>query len=357
MTMIHLSSDSIDDRKNVVFQFAKTLSVWGYKYLTHPHLEIHEELYRLKKEKTVFLYASLHKSLWEATGLMVPLYLNKLPVPYAGTGDNLIGGKFFQKLAKKTGVFLIKRPTNRSEMLVSAKLLKEQVINHLAYGNDVLVFPEGTRKNILSHGEYGKFFPTTFEAMLEYEKIKIELSTRYPGLSIYDSYIIPTNVDYTKIREDWEMLADYRGKPPTLHILDSLKMLKHIRGTHISFGRPIKVSDHMDMDRKELATYTREQCLELVKILPINIVSLAVLDSVDGDHIDTSKIEKNIARNIQRLEHLKDRFRDFNADDLPSDILKNVSQYENYFKIEKIEIKNLDFYRLYANYIRHYLSK
>jgi 1-acyl-sn-glycerol-3-phosphate acyltransferase len=356
MTMVKLTGDSINSRKNWVFWFAKTVSVCGYRLLTKPHVEIPGELVRLKKEKSVLLYASLHKSLWETTGMMVSLHLNKLPIPYAGMGDNLIHGGFFRSLAKKTGVFLVKRAVNRSEMLESAKMLKEAVINYIAHGKDVILFPEGTRKSVLNSGQYGKFFPTLFEALLEYERIKEEIPRQYPGLDVYNTYIVPANVDYSKIREDLEMLEEYKGKPPTLHVLDSLKMLKNIQEAYISYGEPIKVADHITMNRKELAAYTREKCLELVKILPINIVSRAIMDSVDGDGIDTASIPDNISRNIQKLIHLKDRFRGFAPEDDPAVILGKVTRYESHFKLENIDIKNLVFYRLYANYIGHYFA-
>ncbi|MGE5342471.1 MAG: 1-acyl-sn-glycerol-3-phosphate acyltransferase [Candidatus Omnitrophota bacterium] len=347
----------IDSRKNVVFLFAKYVSILGYKFFTRAYEEIPDDLLRLKKEEnSVFIYASLHKSLWEATGIIVSLYLNDLPIVYAGMGDNLVRGKFFQSLAKKAGVFLIKRPTNRSEMLESAKSLKSQLINFMMHGKDVLFFPEGTRKSILSQGEYGKFFPTAFEAVLEYEKNKAELSHLYPDTPLYNTYIVPTNVDYSKIREDLEMLEDFKGKPRTLRLWDSLKMLKNIRETYVSCGQPIRVAECQDIGRKELATLCREKCLELVKILPINLVSRAVLDSVDGDRIDQSRIEENIGRNIEKLSHLKDRFRGFSSDDSPASILARVRSSEKYFRKEFLSIQSLDFYRLYANYINHYFE-
>jgi 1-acyl-sn-glycerol-3-phosphate acyltransferase len=356
-TTVKLLDIPITGRKNLPFFIARFLAVGGYKLLTEAHTEISEELFQKKNdknEKTVFLYTALHKSLWEATGIMVPLYLAKLPVPYAGMGDNLVRGKFFRSVVEQTGVFLVKRASNRSEMLESAKKLKDYTLCYLAHGKDVLIFPEGTRKSILNQGKYGKFFPTAFEALLEYEKNKNEIAGQYPGLTPHNVYIVPTNVDYTKVREDWEMIEEYKGTPPTLRVWDSLKMIKHIRETYISFGNPIKVSDYMDKDRKTLAVLARDKCLELVKILPINIAACAVLDSKEGDRIDLSKIEDNIASHVKKLTPFKDRFRGFDENDSPAQILEKVTRYENCFKSKNIDIKNLDFYRLYANYIGHY---
>jgi 1-acyl-sn-glycerol-3-phosphate acyltransferase len=356
MTTVKLSGDLINDRKNWAFRLAKFLSVSGYKALAKPHLEFHENLLELKKKKSVFLYASLHKSLWETTGILAALYLEKLPIPYTGMGDNLVVGKFFQSLAQKVGVFLIKRPGNRAQMLESARMLKDYTINYLAHGEDVMLFPEGTRKSILSQGEYGKFFPTAFEALLGYEKNKEKILEEYPRLEAHDSYIIPTNVDYSKIREGWEMLKEYKGKPRTLTVLDSLKMVRNIGDTYLSYGNPIKVADHLDMSRKQLADLTREKCLELVKILPINVVARSIVDSVDGDRIDTGKIADNIAGNVRKLSSLSDRFRGFTPADDPMETWRKVTAYESYFKEKYIDIKYLEFYRLYANYIGHYFK-
>jgi len=355
--MIELSSKEISDRKNWTFRIVKLIGVWGYKHLTRPHVEFHTNLKQLKKEKSVFLYSGLHKSLWETVGILAAIHLEGLPLAYGGMGDNLVKGRFFQSLAKKTGVFFIKRATNRKEILESAKKLKEYIIYYMAQGLDVMVFPEGTRKSILTQGKYGKFFPTVFEALLEYEKNKEKILEKYPHLPAYNTYIIPNNVDYSKIREDREMLENHpKGKPRTLHVLDSLKMVKNIRDTYISFGSPIKIADNLGKNRKELSTYVREKCLDLVKILPINIVSRAIINSVEGDHIKTDKIETNITRIIKKLRALKDRFRGFHSDDKPQDLLGKVAKYEINFRQKHLDIKNLAFYRLYADYIGHYFE-
>jgi hypothetical protein len=219
-----------------------------------------------------------------------------------------------------------------------------------------MVYPEGTRTNIPVQGTYGKFFPTVFEPLLEYERNKASILELDKSLSPYDTYIIPTNVDYSKIREDKELLNELK-KPRTLHIRDSLKMIKKIREVYISVGEPIRVADHLDKDRKQLAIYSREKCLDLVKILPINVVARSILDSVDGDHINKDKIEENISTNLQELSGLSDRFRDFSLDDHPGDILQKVTKYEPVFHPKYLSVNNLPLYQMYANYIRHYFKE
>lgn len=99
--------------------------------------------------------------------MLSALYLNKLPIPVVGMGDNLIKGKLFVTLAKNTSVFLVKRGRTRREIVESAKELKKNMYSFMAYGKDVLLFPEGTRTNIPKTGEYGGFFPTAFDALID----------------------------------------------------------------------------------------------------------------------------------------------------------------------------------------------
>lgn len=344
------------DRNNWTFRFAKVVNIWGYKHLGKPHVEMPPGLKELRKQGNIFLYTGLHKSLWETTGILVVLYLNKLPLPYTGMGDNLVHGKFFQTLAKKTGVFLVKRATNSREMLESAKQLKDFIVSYIAHGMDVILFPEGTRKSIINTGEYGKFYSTAFEAVLEYEKEKTTILQENPGLMSHDTYIIPVNVDYSIIREDWEMIHTFQGKPRTLHIFDSLKMIKKVGDTYISFGEPIKTSEYMNMNRKDMAVFVRSKCLELVKVLPINIVSRAILDSVENGVINKSVIEKNIAVNIEKLLHVKERFRGFSVGEAPVEILQRVARMVSCYREEHLDIKNYQFYKFYADFISHYLK-
>ncbi len=359
--MFELSRKGISNRENLAYLLAKIFSNWGYKRLARPHVELHQGLKELKQENSVFLYAGLHKSLWDTTGILSALYKARMPIPYTGMGDNLVKGKLFQTLARKAGAFIIKRPRTRKEILESARMLKEHIINFIAHGADVMVYPEGTRKNIPQKGRYGDFFPTAFEAVLEYEKNKDKFLSQNKGLPGYHVYIVPFNIDYSKVREDTEIIEDDGSKPFTLHIFDSLKMLRNIGDTYISFGNPIKIAKNLEKNRKELACYTREKCLELVKILPINIVSSSVIDAYkaskdqEGPIINIDKILDHIKKSLQRLKSLKDRFRNFTIDDNPLEIFRKVSRYEKNFR--KIEVKNLKLYQLYANYIKHYFEK
>lgn len=352
--MFGLAKEEIVRRNIFVYLWAKFVSNAGYRIFSRSHVENPFDLRKLKKENAVFLYTGLHKSLWETSGVLSSIYLQKMPIPFTGMGDNLVKGKFFQRLASKAGVFLVKRAKTRSEVLESSKKLKQYILYYMAKGIDVSIFPEGTRRNIPEKGHYGNFFPTAFEALLEYEKNKEEILATHKKLIPHDAYIVPFNVDYSKIREDHELVGELGTRPRTLHILDSLKMVRHIGDLYISFDEPIKIADNLDKTRKELAAYTRQKCLELVKILPINIVSRALVDAYENGQIKKDKIMDCIRKNIETLAHLKDRFRGFAPDENPKDLLDKVARYEENFR--KIDAVHLPFYQLYANYIRHYFE-
>lgn len=350
--MFELSKKEIVKRNFFVYRTAKFISGTGYRLLSRNHVEILPILKKLKKENAVFLYTGLHRSLWETSGVLSCIGFHKLPIPFIGMGDNLVKGKFYVSFASKAGAFLVKRPKSRREVIESSKKLKTYILYFTAHGTDVTIFPEGTRRNIPEKGKYGDFFSTAFEALLEYEKNKEKILAEHKELRAHDTYVVPFNTDYSKIREGRELVKEPGAKPRTLHILDSLKMLKHIGDLYISFGEPIKIADHLDKTRKELAVFAREKCLELVKILPINIVALAILDAHKAGQIKTDKILDNITKNIKKLAHLKERFRGFEPDEAPQDILAKVARYEAAFR--KIDAVNLPLYRLYANYIHHY---
>lgn len=359
--MRSFSWKKISSRKNLVFLLARTFSNWGFNHLSSPHVEMPPGLRELKKKKAVFLYTGLHKSLWETTGTLSALYYGGLPIPFPGMGDNLLKGKFFQNLALKAGVFVVKRPRSRRDIIKSAQMLKEYIVTFAAHGIDVLVFPEGTRKNIPDTGHYGNFFPTAFEALLEYEKNKGEIIAQRPGLLPLETYIVPFNVDYSRVREDVEITAKKGGKPRTLYIYDSLGWIRNIGDIYLSFGQPIKIADHLDKDRRDLAQFAREASLNLVKILPINVVSRAIVQAIQNNpgpqvsQLSPEQVLPHIEKTVQALKHLEDRFRQFTADEPAREILQKVAAYDRHFR--KIETKRLRLFELYANYIHHYLDR
>jgi len=341
-------------RRGFTFFLARSISNWGYKNLTKAHVEFAQNLTDLKNRGSAFLYTGFHRSLWETSGMLSALDKNGLQIPVVGMGDNLIKGKLFVTLAKNTSIFLVKRGKSRREIVESARELKRNMYSFMAYGKDVLLFPEGTRTNIPRTGEYGGFFPTAFDALLEYEKRKNTIDKNIKDVEKIDTYIIPFNCDYSVIREASELVDFDSDKPRTLKILDSLKMLKHIKDVYISFGSPVKVSENLEKSRKDIAVLMRGKCLDLVKILPVNIVSTAFLDAVKENKGDMASIHNKIRSVLEKLKGHTKKFRGFEANSTPEEIYQLVSRSNHNFRV--ISKEKIYLYKLYSDYIRHYFS-
>jgi len=349
-----LSKREILKRRGLTFFMARLISNWGYKNLTKAHVEFEKDLIALKQKGPVFLYNGFHRSLWETTGMLSALNLSKLHIPVVGMGDNLIKGKLFVTLAKNTSVFLVRRGKTRREIVESAKELRNNMYSFMAYGRDVLLFPEGTRTSVPRTGEYGGFFPTSFDALLEYEKDKDSIDPNIKGVDKFDSYIIPFNCDYSFIREGKELVGVGSDTPRTLKVYDSLKMLKNIKDVYISFGSPVKVSEHLGKTRKEVSIMIRDMCLNLVKILPVNVVGKALVESLNENRSDMATIYNKIESIVKSLDGHKEKFRGFPSDNNPELILKIVSGSNPDFRTHSS--KKLPLYKLYSDYIGHYFS-
>ncbi len=342
------------DRRNLVFYTARAITLLGHRFLVRAHLELAPEVVAIRQgSDAVFLYCAIHRSLWETTGLLAPLHLARLPLPYVAMGDNLIKGRLFQSLSKLIGTFMVRRPANRKEMLESARRLRDDVLSFVAHRLDVLIFPEGTRKNIPLHSRYGDFFPASFDALLEYERNRDAIVASNPGLRPLETWIVPLNVDYSRVREAVEMVAEEAGHPRTLHVLDSLSMIRGIGDTYLSYGTPIRVADHLDLDRKALASLARRRCLDLIKILPVNVVSRARLGLEDRGPVPAAALESAVRGVVAELRPHAARFRGFVAGDDPALIVRRARRSGLDFRAMDPHREGL--YRLYAAYIGHYL--
>ena len=343
------------DRRNPFFWTAKTIALFGHRFLTHTHVEMHGEIKELKRRRgPTILYCGLHKSLWETSGVLPPLYLEGVPLPYAAMGDNLVHGRLFRYASKHIGTFFVRRPANRREMLESARLLRDDVLAFLAHGLDVLLFPEGTRKNVPSHGRYGDFFPAAFDAALEYERNKDAILADNPGLEAREVYVVPLNVDYSRVREAKEMVWKGARKAQTLNVFDSLSMIRHIGDTYVSYGAPIRVADVLHLDRKGMAALVRRRCMDLVKILPVNVASRAILELEPAPEVPRDALYTAVRRVVDALRPHAERFRGFGADDTPEAIVRRAAQVHVDFR--SLLPENVALYRLYANYIAHVLE-
>ncbi|MBN1196135.1 MAG: 1-acyl-sn-glycerol-3-phosphate acyltransferase [Candidatus Aminicenantes bacterium] len=336
----------IPPRNRLVFGLARRFGIWGFRLWCRPHLELNPDLRKIADNGAVFLYAALHKSLWETTGIQVALTESGMEVPWVGMGDNLVRGRFFQGIVERAGGFLIRRPRNRRDLILSARQLRDSVLSLLETRRSVLVFPEGTRRSIPDHHRHGPFFPAVFEAVLEYAR---EQESR-DGEKMPPVFIVPVNVDYAKVREDREMLGRRSG-PLTLHVRDSVKMIRHIGDVYVSFGAPFDVSTLTHMDRRSLAEETRNACLDLVKVLPVNIVAHGMLRAFRNGHVDSGHIHDGIAAVMDELNPYAHRLRGMSFRDDPPELIRRVARFNPLFR--DFSLRTLPVVRLYADYIAH----
>ncbi len=325
----------------MIYGSAVLLLRLGLRFLSRTHAEIPPRLFTLQRQGYRFLYVGLHKSLWETSGVQTVLHRNRLTVPYAAMGDNLVRGRFFQAIAKRMGVFLVKRAVGRQGLLESAAALKGEIKAHLREAIDVIIYPEGTRKNIPQFGRYGIFFATVFEAALELNQEGEKIA------------LVPVNVDYSHVREDHEMLKANEKHPRTLHMLDSLNMLSHLDDIFVSLGEPIMLSDRQ-WNRKSLAAYCHQACLDLIKILPINVVAWAIYSLHQKADLDVASLYREIEANIRVLAPYQERFRGLSLESQGIELFEQVAKKRREFKFwAGKKSDQLSLFKLYRDYIGH----
>ncbi len=335
---------SVTRRNTLIYTSAVILSRFGTRFLSNTHEEISPEIFALHKQGYRFLYIGLHKSLWETTGVQSIIHRNHLNVPYAAMGDNLIRGRFYQAIAKRSGLFLVKRASGRQGLLESAASLKEAIKTHINAGIDVIIYPEGTRKNIPQYGRYGTFFTTVFEAALELSQTQEKFA------------LIPVNVDYSHIREDHEMLHPDEKNPRTLHMMDSLKMLSHLGDIYVNLGTPVLVNQ-AHWNRKNLAAHMRQSCFDLIKILPVNIISSAIYDLHQKGQKEPDSLYREIENTINTLSPFQDRFRGLTLQSSGTELFNTVASKRREFRRWFEDDQNLlRFFKLYRDYIGPLMS-
>lgn len=343
---------SVTPRGPVAFGMIRAIATWGYRHLCHPHVDPGvAEIVRLKRDnpQAVLVYVSPHKSLWETTGIPTVIVFAGLPAPYVVMGANLVRGRFFTRIVRRIGGIIVSRPRTRAEMVAAAVQYTGILGAHLRAGIDFLVFPEATRTNIPRHGRSGDFFPATFEALLDYERNR----SSAPGTGGRECWIVPCNVDYSNVREAEKLVRAADKSAQTLHVLDSLKMLAHIRDVHISFGAPLRVADHLASHRKELAALARARCLELVRVLPVNVLA-AAFTGVLEQKLGPEAVSQRIQETLRQLAPHAHRFTGFAADTPVEEIWELARRSNPIFS--QPDPERLRLYRLYRDYIGHYFT-
>jgi hypothetical protein len=96
------------------------------------------------------------------------------------------------------------------------------------------------------------------------------------------------------------------------------------------------------------------RCLELVKILPVNVASRAILELEPGSEVSPTALGETLRRVLDALRPYADRFRGFRPGDSHAEILRRARQARVDFR--GLVAPDLRLYRLYAGYIAHYLQ-
>jgi hypothetical protein len=206
-------------------------------------------------------------------------------------------------------------------------------------------FPGGTRTRT---GVYPDFFPAIYQGVIDAAK---DLRDPFNPINDIPEYIIHTNIDYSKTLEVKEFVSENHDptKPHSFSFKhDFKKFMKNPGHVYISFSEPIRVNPYDD--RKVLAKQSFEACLNLIKILPINVMSEAMvrMNPEPGSPIDNNKLYDFVDGVVYDLSHHQHKFRRITIDN-PKKIV-SLSRVP-------IDSRLMDMYNVYSNYISHYLSK
>ena len=255
-------------------------------------------------------------------------------IPYFVLGTNLVKGWFVVPTILVGGVYL-----NRKEIYKSARIMPIKMEKHWNSGHDMLIWPEDGREKF---GLIEKWRNSVIKAAIEYSKYGKVL-------------IIPENLDSTNITDMPRMIKNDPNmsideyltqkdeirkyiKPFTLRAHHLPDWWKDLGNKYVSFGEPIEVKPSDEIQK--LSTYSKEKCLQLVKILPDSVKAEAIMRN--RGNFNERAIFKTVEQIIDELSPHSNKFREFkNAEDV-----MNNSRLTNHEKPRK--------YDMLRNYIAHY---
>lgn len=325
--MIKTEDIGVDIHKKIpiVHNPTKNVIVKMYDWTSNIHTDIPQSTLDVMHSGIPKIYVGLHKSLWETMG--VPVVINKLglDMPYIVIGKNLVKG-ISKPLIKAFGCIYVERAAKdrNKQNYQSALEIKVKITKALDKGYDVLIFPvDGRTKN----GETNSFFSTPFDAALDH-------------LKNGPTKIIPFDVDYERLNDMPRMLKSIeKGKSYTFKIWHFLDWWKNLGNMYVNFGEPINIDEKTN--RKKINRDTLKEAKNLVKILPVNVFSEAVIrHRRNGGYFDYT-----IEEVIDDLRLFENKFRGFkNIDDISNNAGLTFSEPEKKYEI-------------YSGYIKHYLPK
>jgi 1-acyl-sn-glycerol-3-phosphate acyltransferase len=327
------------ERDKLLFFTLRNISRLAIKTTSFKHYDIPEVTQEIMDYQKFYgdisiLYVGLHKSLWETIG--VPYAINKFggEIPFVMMGSNLVKKStgilehILRSSLERSGVVIVDR--DDCPRLSSAQLASD--IEYLLSNNiPTMLFPEGTRSK---SGIPGDFKSAGFQGVIDAAKHG-------------PTAIIPFNVDYSSVNEAKEYLK-MSTTPYSFKFKELPKWFKNFGDIYISFGLPIVVDSFND--RKSLAIQTRNACLDLVKIQPVNILSEAMLrlNPVAGSSVDMRQLYGIINSVLIELLPHKEKFQGIMSG-TPEEIITNSNLLIS-SGMDKM-------YNIYAGYIRHYIKR
>lgn len=342
-----------------------TAMAWPLLFMTSwKHYDIPKNTKNLIKlqreqENCVIFYDAIHRSLAET--VLIPFVVNVTGrnifkgdftggyIPTMLMGNNLVRKdkgpkerKLAEALERANVVALVERLNNKRQQ---ADRVAFDTYTRLSRLIPVSAFPGGTRTR---NGKYPDFFPAVYQGVIDAAK---ELSNPKAPHRDIPVYIVHINIDYSKTLEVKEFVSETHN-PNVPHNFsfkeDFRKFMKNPGHVYISLSEPIKVNPYDN--RKDLAKRSLEECKQLVKILPINIMSKAIvrMDPEPGSDINMKELYYAIDDVIEDTLLHQHKFRRVTFGN-PKKIIKNSRI--------PVDSRLMETYNVYANYISHYFSE
>lgn len=282
-------------------------------------------------------YIGPHKSLDDTIIILNAIQENGGEIPYFVLGTNLIRGISVIPMILLGGIYI-----NRKEKFKSARVIPEKMKMHWNRGHDTIKWPEDGREKF---GIIEKWHNSDAKAAIEYSKYgKIFfIPNNLDGFEVTDMDRMLKNDPDMQIEEYINKKEEIRKniKPYTFRIWHAIDWWKNLGNKYVSFGEPIEVKPSDDIHK--LSNYIKEKSLDLVKILPNNIMAEAIMRT--KGNFNERILYNTIEKIIEELSPHQNKFREFrNADDI---INKSTLTFKE--KPRK--------YDIFSGYIRHYFPK
>ncbi|MGV8141506.1 MAG: lysophospholipid acyltransferase family protein [Candidatus Woesearchaeota archaeon] len=229
-------------RNPFLFNAAKMFAWSVVKAGSYKHYDIPQEtqelMIRQKKHRDVSIYyVSPHKGMWETVGTLYTISWHDGDVPFVMMGSNL--------LKKETGIIeaMLKYVGNRSGLIsvereinpkTAAPIIISDISNILSAHRNVLIYPEGTRSRT---GIVQDFKPAGFQGLVQAVSNGVE------------AYIVPVNVDYSKLIEI-EVFAAQNGLYKLKPLMLSKEFADMTKSQKLESMREIYYNTHMIKDKE-----------------------------------------------------------------------------------------------------------